>query len=197
MIHQYTARSKAGQLPEDAVNELQLRERGSKSPAELIAELRRAGPIAIHKWAYQFRLVKPVTTRHPVGGRLPVRHLMWVIHSRDTWMHRLDICRATNRAFQQTRDHDGRIVELVMRDEDILLRDKLDGRAVRFELSGVAGGDFQVGPGPAAAAIQMDALDFNIFASGRFTLAQARAKATLSGDAALAESALEKTLLLY
>ena len=123
-IHRHAEK---GQLPEDAINALQLRERSGKSPAELIAELRQVGPIAIRKWAYQFRLIKPIVTSHPVGGRIALRHLMWVVHSRDTWMHRLDICRATDRKFQQTREHDGRIYALEMRDEDIHLRKKLDG----------------------------------------------------------------------
>lgn len=197
MFRQYSATPQKGQLPEDAINELQLRERTGKSPAELIAELRQVGPVAIQKWAYQFRLIKPIVAPHPVGGRLSLRHLMWVIHSRDTWMHRLDICRATNREFQQTGEHDGRIAALVMRDQGILLREKLDGQAVVFGLSGVAGGVWKVGPGEATATIQMDALDFNIFASGRFTYAEGRAKATLSGDIALAELALKKTLVLF
>ncbi|GAB4149373.1 MAG: hypothetical protein Fur0021_10280 [Candidatus Promineifilaceae bacterium] len=197
MLRQYSAIPKKGQLPEDAINERQLKQRAGKSPAELITELRQIAPTSIHKWAYQFRLIKPIAIPHPVGGLLSVRHLMWVIHSRDTWMHRLDICRATNRPFHQTREHDGRIVALVMRDVDAVLRKHLGGKAVLFELSGVAGGIWQVGASDAMATIQMDALDFSIFASGRFSYAQARAKATLSGDTALAELALNKTLVLF
>ncbi len=197
MFRQYTAKPKKEQLPEDAVNELQLRERAGKSPAELIAELRQVGPVAIQKWAYQFRLIKPIVAPHPVGGRLALRHLMWVIHSRDTWMHRLDICRATHHEFQQTREHDGRIAALVMRDVDILLRKKLGGRAVVFDLSGVAGDVWKVGTGEAAATIQMDVLDFNIFASGRFSYDEARARAALSGDTSLADLTLKSTLILY
>jgi uncharacterized protein (TIGR03083 family) len=197
MIRQYSVLPKKGQLPEDAVNDLQLRERVDKSPDQLIAELRQVGPVAIQKWAYQFRLIKPIVLPHAVGGRLSMRDLMWVIHSRDTWMHRLDICRATHREFQQTRDHDGRIVALVMRDQDLRLRTKLGGRAVIFDLSGVAGGVWKVGAGDAAATIQMDALDFNILASGRFTYDEGRARATLSGEVALAELALRETVVLY
>jgi uncharacterized protein (TIGR03083 family) len=197
MIRQYSTLPKKGRLPEDAINDLQVGERAGRSPAELIAELRQVGPLAIEKWAYQFRLVKPIALPHPVGGLLSLRHLMWVIHSRDTWMHRLDICRATGREFHQTREHDGRIVALVMRDLALSLRNKLGGRAVLFDLSGVAGGVWQVGPSEAAATVQMDALDFNIFASGRFGYTEGRAKAVLSGDVALAELALKKTLVLY
>jgi hypothetical protein len=41
-------RRKCGQRPPGA--------RAGQSPAELIAELRQAGPVAIQKWAYQFRM---------------------------------------------------------------------------------------------------------------------------------------------
>ena len=197
LFHQYLKKPKPGQLPEDAINEIQLAERAGKSPAELITELRRVGPIAIHKWAYQFRLFKLLRVPHPVVGRLSMRHLMWVIHSRDTWMHRLDLCRATGRTFEQTIGHDDRIVALVMLDVAKILSKKLHGRAVLFELSGLAGGLWKIGTGPAEATIQIDALDFNIYASGRFTYAEVRAKATLSGDVELAELALKETLALY
>jgi uncharacterized protein (TIGR03083 family) len=197
MIRQYTALSKKGQLPEDAINALQLRERADKPPDELIAELHRTGPIAARNWAYGFRLLKPIAVPHAVGGRLSIRHLMWVIHSRDTWMHRLDICRATGREFYQTREHDGRMVALVMRDVDIQLEKKPDGRAIRFELTGAAGGTYQVGAGNPDATFRMDALDFAIFASGRFTPEQARARAVVSGDAAFAEAVFKKILVLF
>lgn len=197
MIHQYSARPQNGQLPEDAINARQLSERANRTPSELIAELRRVGPVAIHKWAYQFRLVKPLVVPHPVGGRQPLRHLMWVIHSRDTWMHRLDICRATARPFQQTAEHDGRIVALILRDVDLVLRDKLGGKAVAFDLPGVAGGVWQVGSGEPAATIRMDALDFCIFASGRFTPDEALSRANLSGERVLAEFALRNILVLF
>jgi uncharacterized protein (TIGR03083 family) len=197
MFRQYAMLPKKGQLPEDVINERQVRERANHSPAEMIAELRQVGPPAIEKWAYQFRLIKPIAIPHEVGGLMSVRHLMWIIHSRDTWMHRLDICRATGRDFHQTREHDGRIVALVMRDLGHSLRNKLGGQAVLFDLTGIAGGMWQVGPGEAAATIRMDALDFNIFASGRFSYDEGRARASLSGDTALAELALKNTLVLY
>lgn len=103
MLRQYMRIPKAGQLPEDAINALQVGERADRSPAELIKELEQAGPRAIHNWAYGFRAVKWIRLPHPVGGMMSLRDLMWVTHSRDTWMHRLDICRATDRPFEQTR----------------------------------------------------------------------------------------------
>jgi uncharacterized protein (TIGR03083 family) len=197
LIHQYTQIPKSGQLPEDAVNILQLSERSGKSPAELIAELKTVGPIAAQKWAYQFRMVKPITIPHRTARSLNLRHLMWVIHSRDTWMHRLDICRATGRKFEQTAEHDGRIAALVMLDVAKSLTKKLDGQSLAFDLTGMAGGHWNIGNGEPAATIRMDVLDFNIFASGRFSYEQARPLATIAGDIDLAERALKKMLILF
>jgi uncharacterized protein (TIGR03083 family) len=197
MIRQYGTPPRKGQLPEDAINALQLRERAGHSTDQMIGELRRVGPIAIRKWASQFRMIKPLALPHPVGGLLTVRHLMWVIHSRDTWMHRVDICRATGRPIEQTREHDGRIVALIVRDVAARLRKQLDGRAVALELSGRAGGVWKLGVGDPAATLSMDALDFSIFASGRYGFDQARAKARMGGDVALAERVLRRTLILF
>jgi uncharacterized protein (TIGR03083 family) len=201
MIRQYSAKRKPGQLPEDATNELQVSERAGRSPADLIAELNTVGPVAIQKWAYQFRLAKLVTelvkVPHPVAGVLSFKHLMWVIHSRDTWMHRLDICRATGRHFEQTAEHDGRIAALVMLDVERALSKLLDGNAIVFELTGIAGGNWKVGGGEPVAQVKMDTLDFNIFVSGRFSFEEAIPRAEISGDRALTERVLKDLLILY
>ena len=197
LIHQYGRIPKLGQLPEDAINEVQLSERSGKSPAELIAELRTVGPIAAQKWSYHFRLLKLLSIPHRTAGSLSLRHLMWVIHSRDTWMHRLDICRSTGRKFEQTAEHDGRIAELVMLDVAKSLTRQLDGKSIAFNLAGIAGGNWKIGNSEPAATIQMDVLDFNIFASGRYTYEQARPLSTIAGNIELAERALKGLLILF
>ncbi|MBI5841432.1 MAG: maleylpyruvate isomerase family mycothiol-dependent enzyme [Chloroflexi bacterium] len=188
---------KPGALIEDSINALQLRERADKSPSELIAELHQVGPIAIQKWAYQFRLIRYMPFPHPIGGVRPLRHMLWVIHSRDTWMHRLDICRATGRPFEQTREHDGRINELVVMETAQKLKGKLGTRAITLVLTGVAGGTWKVGKGNPEAEIEMDALDFNIFVSGRFSYEEAMKRASISGDKALVELAFKNFIVLY
>ena len=45
------------------------------------------------------------------GGRFTMRELFEVILTRDTWMHRVDITRATGREMVLTPEHDGRVVE--------------------------------------------------------------------------------------
>jgi uncharacterized protein (TIGR03083 family) len=197
MLRQYNRIPKKGQLPEDAVNELQVGERKDRSPAQLIAELKQIGGKAIHNWAYGFRAVKWITMPHPVSGFLTLHHLMWVIHSRDTWMHRLDICRATNRPFEQTREHDGRIVELVILDTAKKLNKRLKGRAITLVLTGIAGGTWKIGNGEPVAEMEMDTLDFNIFVSGRFSHEEGMKRARISGDQALVQNAFKGLLVLY
>jgi uncharacterized protein (TIGR03083 family) len=197
MIRQGSRRPKPGQLIEDTINAFQLQERAGKSPAELIAELRQVGPIAARKWAYDFRLAKLISIPHPIAGKLSFRYLMWVIHSRDTWMHRLDICRATGREFEQTHEHDSRIVELVVKDVSDILARKFDGPALVLDLAGFAGGTWKIGKGEPAATIRMDVLEFNIFASGRYAYEVARPLMTITGDVPAAEEALKNILVLY
>jgi hypothetical protein len=112
-------------------------------------------------------------------------------------MHRLDICRATGKHFEQSPEQDGRIVALILRDVERVLHSKLVGRAVVFDLSGISGGVWQMGAGAQAASIQMDALDFCIFASGRFTYSEAIDRAAITGDSKLVNTLLEKLLILF
>lgn len=196
-IRQASTKKKPGQLIEDAINALQVGERRYKSPTEIIAEIRQAGPKAILNWAHGFKLVKWVSIPHPVSGSLSMRYLMWVIHSRDTWMHRLDICRATGNHFELTAEHDGRIVALVVRDVSQQLAGKLGGKGVVIELTGVAGGIWKVGTGEEVARLKMDALDFNIFVSGRFSYKEGLARAELSGDTVFLKELLKKLLILF
>jgi uncharacterized protein (TIGR03083 family) len=197
MFRQYGHIPKKGQLPEDATNDLQISERANMSPSDLIDELKQVGEKAIHEWAYGFRMVKWIAMPHPVGGFMSFRDLMWVIHSRDTWMHRLDICRATGRDFEQTREHDGRINELVVRDVARKVDGKLGQRAIRLVLTGTAGGEWILGSGEPEAELEMDALDFNIFASGRFSYKEGMQRARISGNRELVETNFKGLLILY
>ncbi|MFO7585646.1 MAG: maleylpyruvate isomerase family mycothiol-dependent enzyme [Anaerolineales bacterium] len=197
MFRQYSRIPKNGQLPEDAINDLQVGERTGMTPAELIAELRQVGPKAIHNWAYGFRAIKWIAIPHPVGGFMSLRQLMWVTHSRDTWMHRLDICRATGRDFEQTGDHDGRINQLVVRDVARKVDGKLGRRAIRLVLTGIAGGEWILGSGEPEAELEMDVLDFNIFVSGRFSYEEGMQRAKVSGNRDLVETNFKGLLILY
>lgn len=194
---QFGARPRPGQLREDLISSIQVADRAARTPAELIAELRAAGRRTI---ANRQRVPWPLRRAripHPLVGHFDLGYLFDIIYTRDTWMHRLDICRATGRSMALTGEHDGRIVALVMRDLAHTVAPKLGGQAVAVELAGPAGGAWQIGPGTPLSTIRMDTLDFNVLASGRFSFEAGRARAVVEGDVALAEDALRACQALY
>ncbi len=109
----------------------------------------------------------PMTAQ--VGGRdekWRLAYLVDVVLTRDTWMHRVDLCRAVGRPMTLTADHDGRIVADVVR--EWALR---HGKPYAVELTGVAGGVF-ASQGPAFGStasghIVIDAVEFCRTLSGR------------------------------
>lgn len=195
---QFGARPAPGMLFEDALSAVQVADRAGKPPAELVAELRAVGSRAIANRQRIPWLLRMVGFPHPAAGFLQVGYLLDIIYTRDTWMHRLDISRATGRAMALTPAHDGRLVALVMRDLARSLSPKLTGQSVVFDLTGPVGGTWRIGRAAlSSATIRMDTLDFNILASGRFTYEEGRTRASLEGDLALAELALRESKALY
>jgi uncharacterized protein (TIGR03083 family) len=94
------------------------------------------------------------------GNTFPLRHLMRVVATRDCWMHRDDLARATDRAMRLTPEHDGVVVADVVR--EWVAR---HGRPFRLELTGPAGGGFRAGRD--GEELSMDAVAFCRAASGR------------------------------
>lgn len=189
-----------GEMMIDGINRCQVQDRAGRTPAELIAELREMGPQAIgmrQRLPWLLRKL-PVPFGPPVGTA-GVEFLTDVILPRDIWMHRLDICRATGRPFVQTTEHDGRLVALVVREVAQNVAPLLDGKSVVYELTGgPAGGSYRVGPDrEPAAVLTLDVLDFNWRASERVTGTEALAFTSISGDRALAEQVLERTIAVY
>lgn len=86
---------------------------------------------------------------------------------------------------------------LIVRDVSKCVRKHLGGQTIMLDLSGEAGGTWTLGNGEPSTRVSMDALDFSIFASGRFSAAQALPKASIEGDLALAERVFHKTLVLF
>jgi uncharacterized protein (TIGR03083 family) len=189
---------RAGISQLDAINQIQVDDRAAASPAELIEALRAAGPRAI---ATRRRLPAVLRAlRLPLGplGFAPLGYLTDLIYTRDMWMHRLDICRSTGREMVLTPEHDGRVVALVVRDLAGRLAPRLGGASLLYRLSGPAGGGWRIGRHPRpAATITLDALDFNLLASGRQALEDLRPRIAVDGDTALAERALARTRVPY
>jgi uncharacterized protein (TIGR03083 family) len=165
LAHQYRAgaklaRSRKGVLI-DAVNEVQVRERADLAPAELLERLAAAQPRfrrTRRRLPAPLRAVRVPTDEH--HDKVSLGHLMDVIYTRDTWMHRVDICRATGRTMVLTPDHDGRIVADVVAEWAAL-----HGQPVELVLAGPAGGTFTHGTG--GDRIEMDAVDFCNVMAGR------------------------------
>jgi hypothetical protein len=97
--------------------------------------------------------------REPIGWR-PARYLVDRVATRDVWMHRVDIARATGAALLLTADHDGRLVADIVADWAATHADPF-----LLELTGPAGGTYA--RGECALSIRTDAVEFVRILSGR------------------------------
>lgn len=183
----------------DALNQIQVNDRASATPAALINELQRVGPRAIATRERLPTLLRALRVPLPaLGGIVPIGYLTDLIYTRDMWMHRLDLCRATGREMVLTPDHDGRIVALIIRDLGKKLAAKLRTTSLVYHLSGPIGGRWQLGAeGAPRTTIRLDVLDFNLLASGRLTPDEAEARTSIEGDNALAREILKHTTVPY
>ncbi len=87
-------------------------------------------------------------------------YLFDVIHTRDPWIHRIDISRAIGREVVLSSEHDGRIVADVVADWA-----RRHGQPFSLILTGLAGGSFTAGDG--GAELEVDAVEFCRILSGR------------------------------
>jgi uncharacterized protein (TIGR03083 family) len=157
----------------DALNALQVRERDDWTPAQVVAGARSVAPRA----ARGRRLIPFFVRRRPmpvpqvVDGHLETWALGFLsdtILTRDTWMHRMDVLRASGRKPVLTPDHDGRIVADVVQEWA-----QRHGRPYRLRLTGPAGGSWSASDGGnhigqhRGQHIEMDAVQFCRVLSGR------------------------------
>ena len=154
-----------GQALVDAQTAVQVEQRTHLGPEELRAELRTVGPRAAKGRrripGFVRRLRAPETqVVNGVPETWSLGYVIDVIFTRDPWMHRLDLARATGQAPVLTADHDGVIVADVVREWA-----RRHGRPYRLELTGPAGGLWTSGSD--GDVIAMDAADFCRIVSGR------------------------------
>ena len=145
----------------DGLNELQIRERAHLSDAEIAGQLKEVGPRAVRgRWRTPPPMrFAPLPFGPPIGWQ-PLKYLLDVGFTRDTWCHRIDICRATGRPMELTPDHDGRLVPDIVAEWAAI-----HGQPFELVLDGPAGGTFRQGQGGERAGI--DALDFIRTLTGR------------------------------
>jgi len=159
------ARQQEGQALVDAQTAVQVAERDRLGPDELRAELRRIGPRAARGRRRTPGFVRRIRMPEPqvvngVPEKWTLGYATDVILTRDPWMHRLDLARATGQAPTLTVDHDGVIVA------DVVLEwARRHGRPYRLELTGPAGGSWSSGTG--GEEIVMDVADFCRVVAGR------------------------------
>lgn len=197
---QLLKRRAPGELPVDVVNRRQVEDRAQAAPADLIKELETVGPKAIDVRRRLPRLLRAL--RLPFGpplGMARVDYLTDLIYTRDTWSHRLDICRATQRPMTLTVDHDGRLMALVVRDLAAQMCKPLTNRSVIVQVLGPAGGSWRIGSGEVTAMLQADAVDFIRLTSGRLAPEDmlARSPLKLEGDRETAMWVLEHAKVPY
>jgi uncharacterized protein (TIGR03083 family) len=164
MAHQLRAYRKAKSGPMiDAMNALQVRDRADVTPNEIVARFEHAVPRSVRARRRMPGLVRRVRLKVDPPfekERWPLSYLMDVIYTRDTWMHRGDISRATGRDIALSTDHDGRIVADIVAEWA-----RRHGQPFTLELTGPAGGTFVAGDG--GEHIELDAVEFCRIVSGR------------------------------
>jgi uncharacterized protein (TIGR03083 family) len=164
-VHQLRAgRKAAGDRPDiDGMTEVQVRERAELGPRELTERLAVVAPKAARARKRVPGLVRGRTMKVEVAGVMePWRlgYLFDVIFTRDTWMHRVDIARATRRPLDLDAEHDGRLVADVVAEWA-----NRHGQPFTLHLEGPAGGSFTTDE--AGETITIDAVEFCRTVSGR------------------------------
>ena len=164
-MHAAKARQQPGHAPVDGLTGFQVEERQHLGPDERRIELGRVGP----RGARGRRRIPGFVRRRRLPGAEVVNGVpeTWsigyvtdVILTRDPWMHRLDLARATGQDPVLTPDHDGVIVADVVAEWA-----RRHGQPYRLELTGPAGGSWRSGTG--GEEIVMNAADFCRVISGR------------------------------
>lgn len=162
---QVKAATKRGGVHIDALTALQVEERAGMRPEQIVARFAKVAPKAARGRRMAPGLIRrrPLPQRQIVGGReetWTIGYLLDVILTRDPWMHRIDIVRATGAPHVLTPDHDG-----------VLLADVVSewaqrhGQDFSLRLTGPAGGSWTVGTG--APQLEYEASEFCWAISGR------------------------------
>lgn len=152
----------------DAANAHQVRRYADLAPDELLATLRRLAPRSVARRMQLPGLVRRIRVPvAPTGSTAPgmpatlsMGHLYDTVLTRDVWLHRVDIARATDRPLPLDADVDGRIVA-----DAVAEWATRHGSAFRLQLSGPAGGSFRHGEG--GPRLELDAVEFCRVLSGR------------------------------
>ena len=149
----------------DELTALQVDKHVHRPVTDLTTRVRATAPKALAGRRRTPRFIRalpmdPGTPLFPEKWKLG--YLLDVILTRDTWMHRVDLARATGQEPALSSDHDGRIVADVVKEWA-----RRHGRPFTLVLTGPAGGEYRQGDGE--EHIELDAVEFCRVLSGRGT----------------------------
>ncbi len=147
-----------GGLHIDALTGLQVDERAAWTPQQIIDRFAARAPKAARARRRAPGFVR--NRRLPVPQRIGGRDESWtlgflidVILTRDPWMHRLDLTRATGAELVLTAEHDGVLVADVVGEWA-----RRHGQPFTLRLTGPAGGSWTRGTG--GPELELDAVEF-------------------------------------
>jgi uncharacterized protein (TIGR03083 family) len=154
----------------DALTARQVNDRRSLTASDICQKLAAVAPRAV-RWRQgtpSLMRRRPMPGLQPVGSTpgAPVEawtfgYLFDVILTRDTWMHRVDVARATRRQLELSSDHDGVLIADVVAE--------WSGRHAEpytLTLTGPAGGRWSRGQN-SGHVLELDAVEFARTLSGR------------------------------
>lgn len=170
LVHQLrTAAKRAKKSGNDKVTEmtaLQVEERSNMTGAQMAKQVQAMVPLAL-----KGRTRVPAIVRRLVKIEVPPPHysmtlgyLIDHVYTRDVWMHRVDISRATGRDMALEPRHDRDIVATIACDWELA-----HGQPYELILEGPAGGVFTRGEG--GERYVLDAVEFCRIVSGRDPIA--------------------------
>lgn len=152
----------------DGMTAVQVADRASLTTDQLLERFATAAPTQA-AWRTRRSPMRLMPMKEEVGGQKETwrgSYLLDVILTRDAWMHRVDIARATERPLVLASDHDGRIVADVVAEWA-----RRHGRPFTLHLEGPAGGSFTSEASAGSETITLDAVEFCRTLSGRATAA--------------------------
>jgi uncharacterized protein (TIGR03083 family) len=162
MVHQMRA---ARRLPKtmarvDRLNAVHVGERRNLSTDQLPHLLGPALRRALRTRRRTPALIRKMKFSADNFGRVSFGYLSDIVVTRDSFVHRVDITRATGKPMVVTGDHEGRLVADVVRDWAAR-----HGAGFTLRLTGPAGGVYRAGAGD--AEVVLDAIQFCRILSGR------------------------------
>jgi uncharacterized protein (TIGR03083 family) len=146
------------------MNEVQVEEREHLTPAELVGRWSEMWPKALKGRKRFPPFMRPIRVEFgpPIGKKPMGSYAIDVVFTRDTWMHRIDVCRAVGLDPVLTPEHDGRLIEDMVAEWA-----RVHGLAFTLHLEGPAGGTFVSGSG--GNELRIDAVEWIWILSGRGT----------------------------